>query len=77
MRADREAVEDFDRQAAGIGVGLEHDRRHGADQHRLGDAAMRLAMAGDIAGDLAAAGRMTDMDGILRSSMASSAASAA
>src|SRR3546814_15470053 len=53
-----EAVEDVDRQAAGVSLGLQHERRHGADQHRLGDALG--AVAADVAGHLAAAGRMAD-----------------
>jgi hypothetical protein len=35
-----DAVEDVDRQAARIGFGLEHQRRNGADQRDLGDAAV-------------------------------------
>ena len=57
-----EAVEDLDRQAAGVGVGLQHQRRDGADQHRLGDPAG--AVTGDVAGDLAAAGGVADVDGV-------------
>src|SRR3546814_14479766 len=38
QRGGAEAVEDVDRQAAGVSLGLQHERRHGADQHRLGDA---------------------------------------
>ena len=59
-----QAVEHLDRQAAGIGRGLDHDRRHGADQHQLGDAALALAVAGDVVRRLAAAGGVADMDGI-------------
>ncbi|MCY1249512.1 hypothetical protein D9M72_630550 [compost metagenome] len=44
--------------------GLQHDRRDRADKHRLGDPAGRAAR--DIADDLAAAGRMTDVDGVLQ-----------
>jgi hypothetical protein len=64
--AGAKAVEHLDRQAFGIAGGLQHQRRHGADQHGLGDAALRLAMLGDIARDLAATGRVADMDGVLQ-----------
>ena len=47
-----EAVEDLDRQATWIGVGLQHQRRHGADEHRLRHPAGTVP--GDVAGDLAA-----------------------
>jgi hypothetical protein len=53
-------VEDIDRQAAGVGVRLQHQRRRRADQHGLGDAFR--AVAADVAGDLTAACRMTDVD---------------
>jgi hypothetical protein len=59
-----EAVEHRDRQAARIVGGLEHERRHGADEHGLRDAAFRLTVPGDIACRLAAAGGMADMDGV-------------
>ncbi|KAI1690643.1 ATP dependent DNA ligase domain-containing protein [Ditylenchus destructor] len=38
-----------------------HQRRHGADQHQLGDAALRLAMPHRVVQRLAAAGGMADM----------------
>ena len=64
-----EAVEHLDGQAFRVGRGLQHQRRHGGNQHRLGDAAGGLAMLGHIARDLAAAGGMADMDGILQVEM--------
>ncbi len=64
-----EAVEYFDRRAAGVLFGLEHQRRNGGDQHGLGDAALRLAVLCDIARHFAAARRMADMDGILQVEM--------
>ena len=63
------SVEHFDRQSARIGRCLDHDRRHGADQHQLGDAALRLAMPRDVARRLAAAGRMADVHGIAQIEM--------
>src|SRR5512132_3409623 len=60
-------VEYLDRQTAGIGRSLHHDRRHGADQHQLGDTA--IAVAGDVVGRLAAAGRMPDVDGVAQIEM--------
>ena len=62
-----EAVEDLDRQAARIGWCLHHDRRHGADEHQLGDTA--LAVARDIVRRLAAAGRMANVDGVAQVEM--------
>ena len=53
-----------DRQAAGIGCRLQHQRRDGADQHGLGHALR--AVAADVAGDFAAAGRVADVDGVLQ-----------
>ena len=50
-----QAVEHLDRQAAGIGRALDHDWRHGADQHQLGNAALTLTVAGDVVRRLAAA----------------------
>ena len=47
-------VEDALRQAAGVGFGLHHERRHRADQHRLGHPA--LTVPGDVVHDFAAAG---------------------
>ena len=38
MHAGAELIEHLDRQAAWIGRGLQHQRRNGADQHRLGHA---------------------------------------
>mgnify|MGYP000229951271 CR=1 FL=1 len=57
-----EAVEHLDRQAARIGGGLHHDRRHRPDHHQLGDPAGLLAVLGDIVQRLAAAGGVADMD---------------
>ena len=62
--AGAEPVEDLDRQAAGIGGGLEHERRDGADEDGLGDALG--AVAADVAGDFAAAGGMADVDGVFQ-----------
>ena len=50
--------------AAGIGSRLQHRGRHGADQHGLRDALR--AVAADVAGDLAAAGRVADVDRVLQ-----------
>ena len=49
--------------SARISHGFQHHRRNRPDQHRLGDPA--FAVARDIARDLASAGRVADMDGIL------------
>jgi hypothetical protein len=38
-----ENVEHLDRQAARIGGCLYHERRHGADEHQLGDTALAVA----------------------------------
>ena len=57
-------VEDLDRQAAGIGGRLQHQRRDRADQHGLGDALR--AVAADVAGDFAAAGGVADVDRVLQ-----------
>ena len=62
LHAVAEPVEHLDRQSAGIGRRLHHQRRYRADQHRLGHAPG--AMAADVARHLAAAGGMTDMDRI-------------
>ena len=51
--AGANTVEHLHRQAAGIGGGFQHQRRHGADQHGLGDTLR--AVAADIAGNFAAA----------------------
>ena len=56
-------------QAARIGRGLHHDRRHRGDDAALGDAARGLAVAGDIGDHFAAAGGMTDMHGVLEIQM--------
>ena len=58
--AGADLVEHLDRQAAGIGRRLQHQRRDRADQHGLGDRAG--AVAADVAGDFAAAGRVADVD---------------
>lgn len=58
--AGADLVERFHRQTAGIGRCLQHQRRHRADQHGLGDTLG--AMAANIAGDFAAAHGVTDMD---------------
>ena len=50
--------------AAGIGGRLQHEGRHRADQHRLGDAFR--AVAADIASDLAAAGGVANVDRVLQ-----------
>ena len=62
-----EAVEHGLGHPGGIGVGLQHDRRHGADQHRLGHAA--LAVAAEIARHLAATGGVSDVDGVVQIKM--------
>ena len=48
----------------GLAGGLQHHRRNGADQHRLGHALR--AVAADVAGDFAAAGGVADVDGVLQ-----------
>src|ERR1035437_4687288 len=58
-----DTVEHLDRQPAGIGRRLEHQRGHGGDQHSLGHALR--AVAADIAGNFAAAHRMADVDRVL------------
>ena len=62
--AGADLVEHLDRQAAGIGGRLQHQRRHRADQHGLGHAFR--AVATDIAGDFAAAGGVADVDRVLQ-----------
>ena len=57
-----EVVEDALRQAARVGVGLQHERRHGTDQDRFRHAA--LAVPRDVVHDLAATGGVADMDGV-------------
>ena len=54
MHAGANVVEGFHGQAAGIGGRLQHDGRHGADEHGLGDTLR--AVASDVARDFAAAG---------------------
>ena len=56
--AGTNAVEYFDRQAAGIGVRLKHVRRYGTHQYGPGNALG--AVAADVAGDFSTAGRMAD-----------------
>ena len=70
--AGPDAVEHLDRQPAGVGRRLQHQRRDGADQHRLGDPLG--AVAADVAGHLAAAGGVADVDRVVRSSASMSAA---
>jgi hypothetical protein len=53
-----------ERQAAGVGLGLEHQRGDRAEQDGLGDA--RGAVAADVARDLAAAGGVADQDGVVQ-----------
>jgi hypothetical protein len=60
-RGGADAVENFQGQAAGIGFGLEHERRDGADEDGFGDAGG--AVAADVAGDFAAAGGVADHGG--------------
>ena len=75
----RESFQNFERSAAtaariwsnasigravGIGGRLEHQRRHRADQDGFGDA-LRPVPA-DVASDLAASGRVPDMDRVLQ-----------
>ena len=48
----------------GLAARLQHQRRHRADQHRLGDALR--AVAADVARDFAAAGRVADVDRVLQ-----------
>jgi hypothetical protein len=64
---DLEAVENALGQAARVGVGLKHERRHGTDQDRLGHAI--LAMACDVADDLTATRRVPDVDGVVEVEM--------
>ncbi len=56
--ASADCVERLDGRATRIGSRLEHQRRHCAHQHSLGEA--RGAVATDVAGHLAAAGGMAD-----------------
>ena len=57
-----EIVEHALRQAAGVGVGLHHERRHRTDQYRFRDAA--LTVSSDVVHDFAATGRVPNMDGV-------------
>ena len=56
--AGADLVEDLDRQALGVVVGAQHQRRDGGDQHELGDAV--AAVPADVVDDLAAAGGVPD-----------------
>src|SRR5690606_10828239 len=55
-----------DRSAAWIGVALDHYRRYRRYQDRLGNTSLRLPVPCDVAGHLASAGRMTDVDGVAK-----------
>src|ERR1019366_2995568 len=55
-----QAVEDVYRQAGRIGCGLEHERRNGADEDRLGDALG--SVPANVAGDLPAPRGVADGD---------------
>ena len=57
-------VERLHRQSAGIGRGLEHQRRHRADEHSHGDAFR--SVTADVAGHFAAAGGVADVDRALQ-----------
>ena len=57
-------IECLDRRTARIGLRFQHQGRNGADKHGFGHALRPVA--GDIAGDLAAASRMADMDGVFQ-----------
>ena len=60
QNAGADPIEHFHWQAPGVCGCLQHDRRHGANQHRLGDALR--AVAADVAGDFSAAGGVTHVD---------------
>ena len=62
--AGAETVEDLHRQAPGIILGLQHERRHRADQHGLGHPLG--AVAADIAGNFTAAGGMPDVNRLVQ-----------
>ncbi|MNZ70055.1 hypothetical protein D3C78_883750 [compost metagenome] len=62
--AGADIVEDHDRQALGVLLGQQHERRHGRDQPGLGDTPG--AMPADVATDLATAGGEAEQDGILQ-----------
>jgi hypothetical protein len=55
-------VEDLDRLAVGVRLGLQHQRRYRAHKDGLGHPGS--AVAPDVAGDLPAAGGVADQDGI-------------
>jgi hypothetical protein len=59
-----DAIERFQWQAARIGRGLQHQRRHRAQQKSLGDTLG--AVAADVASDFATAGGVAHVDGILQ-----------
>src|SRR5437868_9009726 len=61
------SVKDFPREAAGIFRGPQHQRRHRADDGRLRHPA--VAVPSQIVHHLAAAGGMTDVNGILQTEM--------
>src|SRR5215468_671981 len=61
-QAAPETVEHLDRQPAWIAWRLHHDRWHGGHQHRFGDTAP--AVPRNVAGDLAAARGVANMDGV-------------
>jgi hypothetical protein len=50
-------------QAAGVGLGLHHERRHRTDEHRFGHPV--LAVAGEVAHHLAPSGRVADVHGLV------------
>ncbi|MNS14787.1 hypothetical protein D3C72_464110 [compost metagenome] len=58
------AVEYFDRQAAGVGCGLEHQRRHCGNQPDLGHSAG--AVTTDVTRHFAATGGETEQHGVLQ-----------
>src|SRR5450759_4539625 len=62
--AEADLVERLDRQAAGIGRRLQHQRRNGGNQRDLGHPFR--AVTADIAGDFAAARGEADQDGTLQ-----------
>ena len=62
--ASADLVECLQRQAAGIGRRLQHQRRHRGDQHGLGHPFG--AVTADIAGDFAAAGGVANVDHVLQ-----------
>jgi len=63
LHPSSQLVEHLNRRARGIGLRLEHQRRHSADEHRLGHALGSVTP--DVTSHLAAAGRVSDMDRIL------------